>query len=155
MAPNLLPYFNGEGRYLHALIALGQERVGDMSFYVGMKDITRTPTLSDSASIFVDSNEMQDDMMDIGTNSSTDHDEGEQNLDMMLSIMEEQEKLKLDVITLGNAFIEDVQERITQMDTPYLTGLKQFFSVHGNCCNYRTSSFSYSKTFITTAHLLL
>ena len=32
-APNLLPYFNGEGRYLHALIALGRNRVGYKSFY--------------------------------------------------------------------------------------------------------------------------
>ena len=78
MAPNLLPYFNDEGRYLHAFIALGQQRFGDKSFYVGIKDITKTPTLS--ASISADSNEMQDDtgtMMDIKTNSSTDHDEGE------------------------------------------------------------------------------
>ena len=134
MAPNLLPYFNGEGRYLHALIALGQDRVGDKSFYVGMKEVTQSPTLS--ASISVDSNEMQEDtctMMDIETNNSTEaYDEGEQNLDMMLSrsIMEEQEKLKLDVVTLGNAFIEDVQERMAQMDTQYLTGSKKFFTVY-------------------------
>ena len=32
-APNLLPYFNGEGHYLHALIALGRDRVGYKSFY--------------------------------------------------------------------------------------------------------------------------
>ena len=32
IAPNLLPYFNGEGLYLHGLIALGQDRVGDKSF---------------------------------------------------------------------------------------------------------------------------
>ena len=48
----------------------------------------------------------------------------------MLSIMDEQEKLKLDVITLGNAFIEDVQERMAQMDIQYLTGLKKFFTVY-------------------------
>ena len=132
MAPNLLPYFNGERRYLHALIALGQDRVGDKSFYVGMKDVTQSPTLS--APISVDSNEMQEDtctMLDIETNNSTEaYDEGEQNLDMMLSIMDEQEKLKLDVVTLGNAFIEDVQERMAQMDTQYLTGLKKFFTVY-------------------------
>ena len=49
---------------------------------------------------------------------------------MMLSIIEEQEKLKLDVMTLGNSFTEDVQERIAQMDTQYLTGLKKFFRVY-------------------------
>ena len=31
-APNLLPYFNGEGRYLHALIALGNQGVRDRPF---------------------------------------------------------------------------------------------------------------------------
>ncbi len=110
-APNLLPYFNGEGRYLHALIALGWDRVGDKSFYGGLKEITQSTTLSAS----VDSNETQDDtctMMDGETNNSADHDEGGGNLDMMLSILEEQEKLNSDVVTLGNAFIEDVQERI-------------------------------------------
>ena len=45
-APNLLPYFNGEGRYLHALIELGRDRVGDKSFYVGLKEITQSTTLS-------------------------------------------------------------------------------------------------------------
>lgn len=45
-APNLLPYFNGEGRYLHALVALGQVRAGDMSFYAGMKEVTIHPTFT-------------------------------------------------------------------------------------------------------------
>ena len=40
-APNLLPYFNGEGRYLHVL---GPGRAGDISFYAGMKEVTPHPT---------------------------------------------------------------------------------------------------------------
>ena len=28
-APNLIPFFNAEGRYTHALIALGSDKVGD------------------------------------------------------------------------------------------------------------------------------
>ena len=36
MAPNLLPYFNADGCYLHALIAVGQHRIGDKSFYASM-----------------------------------------------------------------------------------------------------------------------
>ena len=32
-ASNLIPYFNGEGRYLHALIAVGHQKVGHKSFY--------------------------------------------------------------------------------------------------------------------------
>ena len=42
IAPNLLPCFNGEGQYLHAL---GQERAGDKTFYVGMKETMRLPIL--------------------------------------------------------------------------------------------------------------
>ena len=49
-------------------------------------------------------------------------DEGAQNLDLMLSVMEEKDKLKQDILTLGKAFIEDFQERITQVDIQYLTG---------------------------------
>ena len=41
-APNLLAYFNGEGLYLHALIALGQDRVGNKSFYAGIKEMIYT-----------------------------------------------------------------------------------------------------------------
>lgn len=32
-APNLVPYFNGDGRYLHAIVALGVDKAGDRSFY--------------------------------------------------------------------------------------------------------------------------
>ena len=53
-APNLLPYFNDEGLYLHALIALGQDRVGDKNFYAGMKEMMQGSTS-------IDSTEMQDD----------------------------------------------------------------------------------------------
>ena len=34
-APNLLPYFNVDGRYLHASITIGPLRVGDKNFYAG------------------------------------------------------------------------------------------------------------------------
>ena len=57
-------------------------------------------------------------------------DEGAQNFDLMLSVMEEKDKLKQDVLTLGNAFIEDFQERITQVDTQYVTGPKKLFTVY-------------------------
>ena len=53
-------------------------------------------------------------------------DEGAQFLDLMLSVMEEKDKLKQDILTLGNAFIEDFQERITQVDTQYLIGPKNY-----------------------------
>ena len=53
IASNLLPYFNGEGHYLHALIALGQDRVGDKSFYAGMKEMI--PLISLQGSTLIDS----------------------------------------------------------------------------------------------------
>ena len=133
-APNVLPYFNGEGRYLYALLALGQERVGDKSFYAGMKE---TIPLSNSSGPI----ESQLPQGHIGMDSVTykegehqdmdfkDHDEGAENLDIMISIIEEQEELKKEVLALGSAFVEDVQERMKKMDTQYLTGLRRFFTV--------------------------
>ena len=106
-APNL-PYVNGKGHYLLALIALVQDRVGDKSFYAGMKEMIPLISLQDDAN----RGEQISDVLE---------DEGAQNLDLMLSVMEEKDKLKQDVVTLGNAFIEDFQERITQVDTQYLT----------------------------------
>ena len=37
-APNLVPYFNGDGRYLHAIVALETEKAGDRSFYCGITE---------------------------------------------------------------------------------------------------------------------
>ena len=42
------------------------------------------------------------------TTNNTSYDEGKQNLDLILNAMDEQDKLKQDVLTLGNAFIKDV-----------------------------------------------
>ena len=135
-APNLLPYFNADGRYLHALIALGPERVGDKSFYAGMKE-TASPNVQaltcNSEKADNTSNKIvtvSDTVSDETTDITNQYDEGEQNLDLILNRMDEQDKLKQDVLTLGNAFIEDVQERIGQMDTQYLTGLKKFLTVY-------------------------
>ena len=137
-APNLLPYFNADGRYLHALIAVGPHKVGDKSFYAGMKE-TLSPNVQTSADNTTDVFEMDDhthdNTMDTDTtgdqtNGHSSSDEGEQNLDLMLCVMDEQDKLKQDVLTLGNDFIEDVQDRMGQMDIQYLTGLKKFFTVY-------------------------
>ena len=64
------------------------------------------------------------------TTNNTSYDEGEQNFDLILNAMDEQDKLKQDVLTLGNIFIEDIQDRMGQMDIQYLTGLKKFFTVY-------------------------
>ena len=38
-APNLVPYFSNEGRYLHAVIAVGVSKVGEKSFYERFTDM--------------------------------------------------------------------------------------------------------------------
>ena len=53
----------------------------------------------------IDSTEMQDDANRGEQISDVREDEGAQNLDLMLSVMEEKDKLKQDVLTLGNPFI--------------------------------------------------
>ena len=54
----------------------------------------------------------------------------------MLSDMEEKDKLKQDILTLGNAFIEDFQERITQVGI-LSTSLDQkiIYSISGTVTN--------------------
>ena len=58
-APNLVPYFSSEGRYLHAVIAVGVSKAGEKSFYqrtTFMPTIFhRTPTISNFLSLPTDS----------------------------------------------------------------------------------------------------
>ena len=37
-ALTLIPYFNSEGRYLHAMLALGNDEAGDKQYYVSITD---------------------------------------------------------------------------------------------------------------------
>ena len=37
-APTLIPYFNSEGRYMHAVLALGHHEAGDKRYYVSIRD---------------------------------------------------------------------------------------------------------------------
>ena len=123
-APTLLPYFNGEGRYLHAVIALGYAKAGDKSFYAGM-----TEEILPSIPQGHIPQETNDATMDIDSGHGNT-DDGEENLDLMLSMLEEHNNLQHEVIALGNTFIEDVQERIKQVDIHYLSGLKKFFTTY-------------------------
>ena len=118
-APNLIPYFNSEGRYLHALIAIGPGKVGDKSFYAGMRDLTA----SSESTTCAEENEQNVQLDNV-------HDSGQKNLDIAVEIMIQQEKLQDEVISLGNTFIQDVQDRVQQLDTQYLSGLKKFFTVY-------------------------
>ena len=57
---------------------------------------------------------MDSDICEEGTDQNMDFmdtDEGAENLDVMISIIEEQEKLQEEVLALGDAFVKDVQEQ--------------------------------------------
>ena len=94
---------------MHALIAVGALRVGDKSFYAGMKETASTCSPTDSVEMVdnTSNNTMDCDTMGDETTNNTIYDEGKQNLDLILNAMDEQDKLKQDVLTLGNAFIEE------------------------------------------------
>lgn len=111
-ALNLLLYFNGEGRYLHALIALGHNRLGDKDFYAGMNEFQSTgPGATANGPIptdFHETNPSNDDMdmnIDMDNNREEnldlmDHDEGEENLDLLLGVLKQHETLQGEVLTL-------------------------------------------------------
>ncbi len=121
IAPNLIPYFNGEGRYLHALIAIGRDKVGDKSFYVGMRELsTETRAVENELNMNPETS----------MNLETSYDSGEENLTIAVDIMMQQETLQEEVISLGNSFIQDMQDRMQQVEIQYLTGLKKFFTVY-------------------------
>ena len=68
-------------------------------------------------------------------NCNTTHDSGGENLAILLGIMEKQDGLKNDVIKFGNAFVEDVQVRVGEVDIQYLTGLKKCFTTYLDTIN--------------------
>lgn len=113
-APNLAPYFNNDGRYLHALIALGPCKVGDKSFYAGMRDLATSSESKPCA-------EENEQNMQL----ENSYDSGQENTVEII-----QQTLQEEVISLGNIFIQDIQDRIQQLDTQYLSGLKKFFIVY-------------------------
>ena len=83
---------------MHALIAVGPHKVGDKSFYVGMKE-TASPSVQALTCNPTDSIEKaentDDGMMDIEDQitDTTNYDEGEQNLDLILNVMDGRKQL--------------------------------------------------------------
>ena len=119
-APNLVPYFSNEGRYLHAVIAVGVTKAGEKSFYQRLTD-----TISAE-------NEKGDEKGDIGNEAEANsdmeiiEDEGANNLDIMLYLIEQQEKTQQHekgVKELMHKFVADIDSHIEQLDTQYLDGL--------------------------------
>ena len=128
-APNLVPYFNGDGRYLHAVVALGSEKAGDRSFYCGIMEDVQSAlcTVNDDNTI----QDMKEQTMD--NDEDMDCDSGAENLDLMVGLMDEHSELQSEIVKLCNSFVEDVGEKMKTCDIPYLTGLKKIlFSLPGN-----------------------
>ena len=109
-APNLVPYFSNEGRYLHAVIAVGVTKAGEKSFYQRLTD-----TISAE-------NEKGDEKGDIGNEAEANsdmeiiEDEGANNLDIMLYLIEQQEKTqqrKKGVKELMHKFVADIDSHRT------------------------------------------
>ena len=116
-APNLVPYFSSEGRYLHAVIAVGVSKAGEKSFYQRLTD-----TYAE--------NEKGDEKGDIGNEAQANsdmeiiEDEGANNLDIMLDLIEQQERTqqrKNKVKELMHKFVADIDSRI-ELDTQLVLG---------------------------------
>ena len=120
-SPNLIPFFNGRGRYLHAVIALGENRAGTETFYVNLhdKDIAAYMPVNST-----ESSEL------ITPTSSDSDDSATDNLEYLTNLLSERDDLAQDVSQLCYSFVEDVSKRTKQMDTQYLLGLKKFFSTY-------------------------
>ena len=124
VAPNLIPYFNGDGRFLYALVALGVEQVGDKSFYMGMNEEFHRQSEDN-----ITHNDEDDNTTIVDDNSA------DENLSFALNFIDEGEALQEDVGSLCRKFIEDVQSRMQDFDIQYLTGLKKFFSTYMGIIN--------------------
>ncbi len=97
VAPNLIPYFNGDGRFLYALVALGVEQVGDKSFYMGMNEEFHRQSEDN-----ITHNDEDDNTTNVDDNSA------DENLSFALNYIDEGEALQEDVGSLCRKFIEDV-----------------------------------------------
>ena len=92
---------------------MGVENAGDKSFYGSLND----------GNLFNDFSSGYEEKMDTHEDVDSYHDEGAANLDIMVGLLEENDKIKQlkdRVIQLRNDFISDVDSRIEQMDTQYL-----------------------------------
>ena len=127
VAPNILPYFNSDGRYLHAVLAVGKEKAGNQSFYSHLGNTT--PVKHDYANESTTDNageSLGNDEVDMKS------DEGGENLDILLGMIEERDRLKGEVEELSNMFFDDLRKRVSETDKQYLEGLKKFFGMYMN-----------------------
>ena len=57
-------------------------------------------------------------------------DNGKENLDTMLELLEEHDEMKDEIKDLCSQFVLDVEQRIQRLDVKYFTGIKKFFQVY-------------------------
>ena len=101
-APNLVPYFNGDRRYLHAIVALGVEKAGDRSFYCGIMEEYLSAICTPSVNNIQDTNE-QETTID-NDNEDMDCVSGAESLDLTVGLMEELGELQGEIVKLSNFF---------------------------------------------------
>ena len=102
VTPNILLYFNSEGRYLHAVLTVGREKAGEKSFYYHLGDEYNTcvkHVSGNESKAEVTIHEEIDDEMDMQS------DEGGEILDLLLGMIDEQDKLKQEVEELSDMFL--------------------------------------------------
>ena len=119
-APTLIPYFNSEGRYMHAVLALGHDEAGDKRYYVSIRD--------------KESEHIHNTVRTVNTEVEST-ESGPANLDTMLEIMEEHDEMIDEIKGLCSQFVSDVEQRTKQLNVPYLTGIKKFLELYISTVN--------------------
>ena len=115
------------GRYLHAAIALGEERAGTQSFYANLQE--DNIAVENSASASADSTAINE-LHTPASNSDSD-DSAAHNLDCLINILHgkdnsEKDNLVQTVSQLCYSLVEDVCKRTKEMDTNIYWGYKSF-----------------------------
>ena len=102
---------------------MGVENAGDRSLHGSLNDGNLSNDFSSG----------YEEKMDAHEDVDSHHDEGAPSLDIMVGLLEENDKIKQlkdRVIQLQNDFISDIDSRIEQMNTKYLNGLCKFCTVY-------------------------
>jgi hypothetical protein len=86
---------------------MGRDKVGAKTFYAGMRD----SVASSESTVYAEEDEQS-----IHCQVENEYDSGQENLDVAVGIIQQQ-TLKDEVIGLGNTFIQDIKDKVQQLDT--------------------------------------